>query len=76
MERTNQFADYPGVIVTPGRVGGKPTLGDSRVPAELVAECLDAGETPEEIAYNYTLPLKAVLNFKTYRYAGQPALHR
>jgi len=58
----------------PGRVGGKPTLGDSRVPAELVAECLDAGETPEEISYNYTLPLEAVLEFKTYRDAQHLAL--
>jgi uncharacterized protein (DUF433 family) len=74
MEPTNQFSDYPGVKVVPGRVGGKPTLGDSRVPAELVAECLDAGETPEEIAYYYMVPLKAVLDFKTYRDAHQPAL--
>lgn len=70
----NEFADYPGIVVQPGRVGGKPTLGESRVPAELVAESLDQGEKPEEIAYNYSLPLKAVLDFKTYRDAQQPAL--
>ncbi|MFL6449680.1 MAG: DUF433 domain-containing protein [Bryobacteraceae bacterium] len=70
----NEFADYPGVVVQPGRVGGKPTLGESRVPAELVAESLDHGEKPEEIAYNYSLPLEAVLDFKTYKDAHQPAL--
>lgn len=61
------FSDYPGVVVKPGRVGGKPTLGESRVPAELVAECLDEGETPEEIADNYDLKLADVLKFKLYR---------
>ena len=71
---TNQFADYPGVKVMPGRVDGKPTLGESRVPAELVAECLDAGDAPQDIAYNYTVPLKSVLDFKTYRDAHRPTL--
>lgn len=76
----SEFADYPGVDLQPEddpsgwRVGGVPTLGKSRVPAELVAECLDEGETPEEVAYNYTLPLKQVLDFKAYRDAHQPAL--
>ena len=68
-----EFEEFPGVLVKLGRVGGKPTLGESRVPAELVADCLDTGETPEEVAYNYSLPLKAVLEFKTYRDAHQPA---
>ncbi len=72
----NEFSQYPGVVVQIGRVGGRPTLGESRVPAEQVAECLDAGETPQEIAYNYSLPLEAVVDFKTYRDAHKPALHR
>ncbi len=70
----SEFSDYPGIVVQPGRVGGKPTLGESRVPAALVAECLDEGETAEEVAYNYSLPLKAVLDFKTHRDAHQPAI--
>ena len=74
MQSKNAYADYPGVVVTPGRVGGKPTLGDSRVPAELIAKCLDEGESPEEIAFNYTVKLQDVLNFKTYRDARAPAL--
>lgn len=57
-----------------GRVGGKPTLGNSRVPVELIAECLDEGESAEEIAFNYTVPLEDVLNFKIYRDAHAPAL--
>ena len=59
-----------------GRVGGKPTLGESRVPAKLVAECLDEGETADEIAYNYSLPLKLVEDFKAFRDANQLALRR
>jgi uncharacterized protein (DUF433 family) len=74
MESNNPFGDYPGVVVMPGRVGGKPTLGDSRVPADLIAECLDEGESPEEIAFNYTVPLEDVLKFKMYRDAHAPAL--
>lgn len=65
----NAYGDYPGVEQLPGRLSGKPVLKGTRVPAELVAECLDAGETPEEIAYNYTLQLQDVLNFKAYREA-------
>ena len=67
MTSDESYSDYPGVVVMPGRVGGKPTLGESRVPAELVAECLDEGETPEEVADNYDLKLKDVLNFKIHR---------
>jgi uncharacterized protein (DUF433 family) len=46
------------------RPGWRPTLGNSRVPADLIAECLDEGESPEEIAFNYRVPLEEVLNFK------------
>ncbi len=74
MESDNPYADYPGVVVMPGRVGGRPTLGDSRVPADLIAECLAEGESPEEIAFNYTVPLEDVLNFKRHRDAHIPAL--
>jgi uncharacterized protein (DUF433 family) len=63
----NEFAEYPGVVVEPGRMSGKPTLGPSRVSAELVAECLDEGKSPEEIAYHYDLKLSDVLRFKQRR---------
>lgn len=66
---------YPGVVVQPDRVGGKPTLGESRVPVELIIECLDHGETPEQVADNYDLNLEDVLRFKQFREAHQPALN-
>jgi uncharacterized protein (DUF433 family) len=74
MESTNDFLDYPGVVVIPGRVGGKPTLGESRVPAELVAECLDEGETAVEVADNYDLDLADVLKFKLSRDSRKSAV--
>lgn len=63
----NPYRAYPGVEQVPDRLGGKPVLKGTRVPADLVADCLDAGEAPQEIAYNYTLKLQDVLNFKAYR---------
>ena len=74
MASTKEFTDYPGVVRMPGRVSGKPTLGESRVPAELVAECLDEGETPEEVADHYDLKLVDVLKFKLYRDSHKPAV--
>ena len=70
----NPYSDYPSVEQVHDRLGGTPVLKGTRVPAELVAECLDAGETPEEIAYNYTLKLEDVLNFKAFREAHHVAI--
>lgn len=61
------YRDYPGVEEVPDRLHGKPVLKGTRVPADLVAQCLDAGDTAEDIAYDYTLSLQDVLNFKAYR---------
>ena len=70
----DRWQDYEGVERVEGRLSGAPVLKGTRVPADLVAECLDEGETPKEIAYNYTLDLKQVLDFKAYRDAHEPAL--
>ncbi len=67
------WTDYNGVERVPGRLGGQPVLRGTRVPADLIAECLDGGETPHEITYNYTLKLQDVLNFKAYRDTHQAA---
>ncbi len=80
MDNMDDFSNYPVVEVQPQdrpedwRVGGVPTIGKSRVAAWRVAESLDHGETVEEVAENYTLPLKLVLDFKSHRDAHRPAL--
>jgi uncharacterized protein (DUF433 family) len=43
------------VEVVPGKVSGVPLLRGTRVPADQVAESLDAGESVEEVAFNYDL---------------------
>jgi hypothetical protein len=40
-----------------GRVSGVPTLRDSRPPADSIDSNFDAGETPEEIANMYEVPI-------------------
>lgn len=67
------WSGYDGVETIPGKVSGVPLLKGTRVPAEQVAECLDAGETVAEIAYNYDLRAADVLRLKVYRDSHQPA---
>jgi uncharacterized protein (DUF433 family) len=66
-----KYQDYPGVEMLPGRLSGEPVPKGTRVPAKLVAECLDDGETVQEIDYNYSLNLLDVLKFKTFRDTNQ-----
>jgi uncharacterized protein (DUF433 family) len=68
------WSSYEGVEVIPGKVSGVPLLKNSRVPADLVAECLENGETVDEIAYNYDLNPKDVIRLKRYVDRFEPAL--
>jgi uncharacterized protein (DUF433 family) len=52
---TNPYQNYDGVEVVPGKVSSAPVLKGTRVAADLLAECLDKGDTVSEIAYNYDL---------------------
>jgi uncharacterized protein (DUF433 family) len=54
----------------PARLGGAPVVKDSRVRADTLVECIDLGESVEEIAYNYDLrraDVLAVLEFAAKR---------
>jgi uncharacterized protein (DUF433 family) len=62
------------VEVVPGKVSGVPLIKNTRVPADLVAESLEAGESVEEVAYNYDLKAADVLGLKRFRDTHQPAL--
>lgn len=48
------------VVVARGVCGGRPTIKHHRLDARHVVGCLKAGDTPEQIARNYKIPLEAV----------------
>ena len=60
------------VEVVPGKVSGVPLIKNTRVPADLVAESLEAGESVEEVAYNYDLKTADVLSLKRFRDTHEP----
>jgi len=64
------------VEVIPGKVNGVPLIKGTRVPADLVAESLDAGETIERVAYNYDLKTADILRLKLFRDSHHAALRR
>jgi len=70
------WSGYDGVEMIPGKVGGVPLLKNSRVPADLVADCLEDGETVEEVSYNYDLNPLDVARLKQYIEVHQPVLRR
>lgn len=71
------WSEYDGVEIIPGKVSNVPVLKHSRVPADQVAEELDAGDTIEEIAYDHDLDPAAVLRLKLWRKSHvEPALRR
>jgi uncharacterized protein (DUF433 family) len=58
------------VEVIPGKVSGVPIIRGSRVPADQIIENHDAGETVEDIAYNFDLKpddIRAVLAYAVGR---------
>jgi uncharacterized protein (DUF433 family) len=62
------------VEVIPGKVSGVPIIRGSRVPADQVIENHDAGESPEDIAYNFDLNLEDVRALLAYAATRQTAL--
>jgi uncharacterized protein (DUF433 family) len=67
------WADCPAVEKVPGRLNGKPVARNSRVAADTIAECDDLGETPEEIAADYRIPLEQVKVIITWYHAHTAA---
>jgi uncharacterized protein (DUF433 family) len=58
------------IEVVPGKVSGLPVIRGSRVPADQVLENHDAGESVEDIAYNFDLKpndVRAVLAYAAGR---------
>jgi uncharacterized protein (DUF433 family) len=64
------WSGCPIVEVVPGKVSGVPLIRGSRMPADQVIENYDAGQSPEDIAYNFDLnpeDIRAVLAYAASR---------
>ena len=48
------------IVAAPGVCGGRPTIKYHRLDARHVIGNLKRGETPEEVAANYDIPVAAV----------------
>ena len=68
------WSGCPIVEVVPGKVSGVPIIRGSRVPADQVIENYDAGESPEDIAYNFDLNPKDIRAVLAYAASPQTAL--
>jgi uncharacterized protein (DUF433 family) len=62
------------VQIDSNKLHGEPTVGAYRVAARTVVECEELGETPEEIAEDYGLPLDTVQAVLSYWHARKPQL--
>jgi uncharacterized protein (DUF433 family) len=70
------WSGYRGVEVIEGKVSGVPLLKGTRMPADQVAEGLELGRSPEEIASDHGLKLADVLGIQRFMEAHQPTPHR
>ncbi len=61
------------VEIVPGKVSGVPVIRGTRVPADQVIASLDAGETVEEIAYNFDLELVVVRALRAFHEGDRAA---
>ena len=60
------WSDCALVEAVAGKVGGKPVVRGTRVPADTIPEAAELGETPEEIAWNYDLKQDEVRRLLEY----------
>ena len=57
------------VEVVPGRMGGVPTVVDSRVTPQVLVDCFDDGDSVRLIGFTYSLPARKVRG--VLRFAGR-----
>lgn len=71
------WSGCPLVVSRPGYLAGAPALRDDpRVPADLVVENMDLGESAEDVVETYSLRTSAEDLQQIYEYAKrQRALH-
>jgi len=66
------WSDCPLVISRPGFISGAPALReDPRMPADLVVENMDLGESVQDVVDNYQLRTSPENVFAIYQYAKQ-----
>lgn len=64
------WSDCPLVISRPGFISGAPALReDPRVPADLVVENMDLGESVQDVVDNYQLRTSPENVLAIYQYA-------
>ena len=71
---TEFWKDCPRVQVDPEKLRGEPTVGPYRLEARTVVECEELGETADEIADDYGVPLEYVKAVLDYYHARQGQL--
>ena len=54
------------VEVIPGKVSGVPLLKGTRVPVDQILASLDAGESVEEVAYNYDVKASDIRELQAF----------
>jgi uncharacterized protein (DUF433 family) len=68
------WAHCPHTEQDPEKLHGEPTVGPYRVAARTIVECEQLGDTPEQIAEDYSLPLEKVRAILSYYHAHEPEL--
>jgi len=64
------WSDCPLVISRPGFISGAPALRDDpRMPADLVVENMDLGQSVQDVVDNYQLRTSPENVFAIYQYA-------
>jgi uncharacterized protein (DUF433 family) len=65
------WARCPEIEIDDQKLHGEPTIGPYRVAARTIIECEELGDTPEEIAEDYRLPLEKVKAVLAYYHAHE-----
>lgn len=58
--------EYPGIVLSPDRLGGQPTFTGRRVSIATIAGMVKAGEDPSDLAADYGLSLSQVRSAVDY----------
>ena len=65
---------YKWIVVSPGLLGGQPTIKGTRISVAHILECLGGGMTFKEISEEYGVPFESFADAMRYAawVAGEP----